>query len=105
MRPPNRFKKGTIMFKQSKLRKEIDNVLEQMQVLEADSPEYGRCAERLVLLTQALDNQSSASSKKFTPFAAIVGQLTVTAALVTVEKNGILTSKIPDYVNKIVTKK
>lgn len=93
------------MFKQSKLRKEIDNVLEQMQVLEADSPEYARCADRLVSLTQALDNQSSASSKKVAPFVALASQLTVVTALVSVEKSGIITSKIPDYLNKIVTKK
>lgn len=80
----------------------IDTLLKQMETYAPSSEEYAKASENLIKLTQALDNQSSAKSKLKAPLYAMASQAGVVAALLAVERNGVLTSKIPDYVTKII---
>lgn len=80
----------------------IDDLLAQMETYAPSSEEYAKASENLIKLTDALNNQSDAKSKVKAPLFALAGQAGVVAALLAVEKNGVLTSKIPDYVSKII---
>ena len=80
----------------------IDALLAQMETYAPSSEEYAKASENLIKLTDALNNQSDAKSKVNAPLFALAGQAGVVAALLAVEKNGVLTSKIPDYVSKII---
>lgn len=90
--------------RKTNIQKSIDALLIRMEELPISSPEYSKAAEDLVKLTEALDKASGAKSKLQGPLFALGGQALVTAALLLVEKDGILTTKIPDYVTKIIKK-
>lgn len=106
MRPtPVTSLKGIVVFnRKSNIQASIDSLLERMEELPISSPEYTKAAEDLVKLTEALDKSSGAKSKLQAPMYALAGQAAVITALFAVEKNGVLTSKIPDYVTKIIKK-
>lgn len=89
--------------RKNKIEREIDRLLERMEELPITSPDYTKASQDLIKLTEALDNHSSSKSKYLGPTLTLVGQVGVTTALFAVEKNGVITSKIPDYVTKIVS--
>lgn len=88
------------MFKKTRIRKEIDNLVDQMEVLTPESAEYRRCAESLEILTKSLEHQSNASAKLRDTLIVSTTNLAGIVVIANYEKLGVWTTKAFSHVIK-----
>ena len=87
------------IFRENKLQKAIDSLLDEMETVNGDSPEYARMTEQLTKLYEA---QKSTRTPRLSPDAAfaVIGNLAGILTIVHYEQLGIVTSKALSFVIK-----